>query len=50
MPYISKKNKFNFYVQVTHVYAVLTPQDGGFNNGTLEAGDAIIAIKNGKNM
>ncbi len=35
-----------FYVQVTQVYTVLTPQDGGFNNGTLEAGDAIIAIKN----
>ncbi|GAJ16997.1 unnamed protein product, partial [marine sediment metagenome] len=35
-----------FYVQVTQVYSVLTPQDGGFNNGTLEAGDAIIAIKN----
>jgi membrane-associated protease RseP (regulator of RpoE activity) len=35
-----------FYVQVTQLYSVLTPQDGGFNNGTLEAGDAIIAIKN----
>lgn len=35
-----------FYVQVTQVNTVLTPQDGGFNNGTLEAGDAIIAIKN----
>ena len=35
-----------FYVQVTQVYSVLTPQDGGFNNGTLEAGDAIISIKN----
>ena len=35
-----------FYVQVTQIYTVLTPQDGGFNNGTIEAGDAIIAIKN----
>ena len=34
-----------FYGQVTQVYSVLTPQDGGFNYGTLESGDAIVAIK-----
>ena len=35
-----------FYTQVTQVYSVLPAQDGGFNYGNLEAGDAIIAIKN----
>ncbi|MBY8980818.1 MAG: site-2 protease family protein [Candidatus Lokiarchaeota archaeon] len=34
-----------FYVQTTQVYSVLTPQDGGFNYGNLESGDAIVAIK-----
>ncbi len=34
-----------FYGQVTQVYSVLTPQDGGFNYGNLESGDAIVAIK-----
>jgi membrane-associated protease RseP (regulator of RpoE activity) len=34
-----------FYTQVTQVYSVLPAQDGGFNYGNLEAGDAIVAIK-----
>ena len=34
-----------FYGQVTQVYSVLTPQEGGFNYGNLESGDAIVAIK-----
>ena len=34
-----------FYGQVTQVYSVLTPQNGGFNYGNLESGDAIVAIK-----
>jgi len=35
-----------FYTQVTQVYSVLPAQDGGFNYGNLEAGDAIVAMKN----
>ena len=35
-----------FYAQVTQVYSVLPDQEGGFNYGILEAGDAIVAIKN----
>lgn len=34
-----------FYTQVTQVLSVLPAQDGGFNYGNLEAGDAIVAIK-----
>ncbi|MFX0057279.1 MAG: site-2 protease family protein [Candidatus Hodarchaeota archaeon] len=34
-----------FYVQVTHVYNVLPPEEGGFNYGVLNEGDAIVAIK-----
>ncbi|MBY9020831.1 MAG: site-2 protease family protein [Candidatus Lokiarchaeota archaeon] len=34
-----------FYVQVTQVYSVLTPQNGGYNYGNLESGDALVAIK-----
>jgi membrane-associated protease RseP (regulator of RpoE activity) len=34
-----------FYVQVTHVYNVLTPEEGGFNYGILNERDAIVAIK-----
>lgn len=34
-----------FYVQVTHVYNVLPPEEGGFNYGILTEGDAIVAIK-----
>ena len=33
------------FSQVSQVYRVLTPQQGGFNSGTLAYGDAIIAIK-----
>ena len=35
-----------FYTQVTQVYSVLPAQDGGFNYGNLEVGDAIVAMKN----
>ena len=34
-----------FFSQVSQVNNVLTPQQGGFNYGTLASGDAIIAIK-----
>ncbi len=34
-----------FYVQTVQINSVLTPQEGGFNYGNLESGDAIIAIK-----
>ena len=34
-----------FYVQTVQINSVLTPQDGGFNYGNLESGDAIVAIK-----
>ena len=34
-----------FYGQVTQVSSVLTPEEGGFNSGNLESGDAIVAIK-----
>ncbi|MFW9948462.1 MAG: site-2 protease family protein, partial [Candidatus Odinarchaeota archaeon] len=34
-----------FYKQVTQVYNVLEPYQGGFNYGNLESGDAIDAIK-----
>jgi len=34
------------YTPVIQVSSVLPPQDGGFNYGILEAGDAIVAIKN----
>lgn len=34
-----------FYVQTVQINNVLTPQEGGFNHGNLESGDAIIAIK-----
>ena len=34
-----------FYVQTVQINNVLTPQEGGFNYGNLESGDAIIAIK-----
>ncbi len=34
-----------FHVQVTQLHSVLTPQEGGFNFGNLESGDAIVAIK-----
>jgi len=34
-----------FYVQVTQVNTVLTPEEGGFNHGILESDDAIISIK-----
>ena len=34
------------YTQVTQVYSVLPAQEGGFNQGTLEPMDAIVAIKN----
>jgi len=34
-----------FYGQVTQVNSILTPQNGGFNYGNLESGDAIVAIK-----
>lgn len=34
-----------FYIQVTHIYNVLPPKDGGFNYGILDEGDAIVAIK-----
>ena len=33
------------FIQVSQVYGVLTPQQGGFNSGTLVSGDAIIAVK-----
>jgi len=35
-----------FYTQVTQVYSVIPPQDGGFNYENLEDGDVIVAIKN----
>ena len=34
-----------FYVQTVQINSVLTPQEGGFNYGNLESGDAIVAIK-----
>lgn len=34
-----------FYVQVTQIYNVLNPEEGGFNYGNLETGDAIVSIK-----
>ncbi len=34
-----------FFKQVTQIYNVLQPQNGGFNYGNLESGDAIDAIK-----
>jgi len=34
-----------FYVQVSQVNTVLTQAEGGFNEGNLAAGDAILAIK-----
>jgi membrane-associated protease RseP (regulator of RpoE activity) len=34
-----------FYKQVTQIYTVLEPYEGGFNHGNLEYGDAIDAIK-----
>jgi membrane-associated protease RseP (regulator of RpoE activity) len=34
-----------FYKQVPQIYNVLTPEEGGFNYGVLEYGDAIDAIK-----
>jgi len=34
-----------FYVQVTQVDTVLTPEEGGFNHGILEPADAILGIK-----
>ena len=33
------------FSQVSQIYNVLTPEQGGFNSNTLEYGDAIIAIK-----
>ena len=33
------------FSQVSQIYTVLTPEQGGFNSDTLEYGDAIIAIK-----
>jgi len=38
------------YTQVIQVYSVIPPQDGGFNYGILEAGDAIVAIKNSEDL
>ncbi|MHA1706927.1 MAG: site-2 protease family protein [Promethearchaeota archaeon] len=40
-PYITAP----WYVQVTSIYSVLEPTQGGFNHGNLQPGDAIIAIK-----
>jgi len=34
-----------FYAQVTQIYDVKTPEQGGFNYGVLESKDAIVAIK-----